>query len=112
MLVGWSGGGRGEIGCGEGWVEDGEGCRDGWSLGVEYVWGWERVSCAGWESVNWIAAGRLVRHCSSWWCSSALTAGRGMVPESAVVLLDGVVRILVVRETYSKSRASDGYGLE
>ena len=34
---------------------------------------------------NFRAGGRLMRHCSSWWRSSALTAGRGKVPESARV---------------------------
>lgn len=33
---------------------------------------------------NWRGGGRLMRHCSSWWCSSVLMAGRGKVPESAL----------------------------
>lgn len=55
---------------------------------------------AAWVSWNWMAGGRLRRHCSSWWWSSALIAGSGKVPESAGVVvvllalildLDGVV---------------------
>lgn len=53
---------------------DGEGWMDG-SAGV----GWDEEGAL----LNWIANGRFMRHCSSWWCSSVLIAGRGKVPESA-----------------------------
>lgn len=58
--------------------EGGEGCVVEDSRRIE----WE-VDLPFKQSVNWIAEGRFMRHCSSWWWSSALTAGKGKVPESA-----------------------------
>jgi hypothetical protein len=75
--------GRGDIGFGEA-ADDGEG-----SAGVEYDCGW-------YESGNWMAGGRLLRHCSSWWRSSVLTAGRGMAPESAGIWLKSSIHELGV----------------
>jgi hypothetical protein len=36
-------------------------------------------------SENWRAGGRFSRHWFSWWWSSVFTAGRGNVPDSAMV---------------------------
>ena len=37
-------------------------------------------------SENWITEGRFLRHSSTCLCSSMLTAGRGRVPDSAVLV--------------------------
>lgn len=75
---GWFGSvclGLGEERCtGDAIEADGE----GWMEGVAGV-GWDEYGAL----LNWIVVGRLVRHCSSWWCSSEFIAGRGKVPESA-----------------------------
>jgi hypothetical protein len=61
--------------------------------------------------VNWIAPGRLVRHCSNWWLSSVFTAGSGKDPESAGRGIYELVDDEVFRKdcvAHSRSRGSGG----
>lgn len=80
-------------------MADGEGSR---GVGrVRGLTGEGLVSLSGLE--NWIGAGRLRRHCSIWWCSSALTAGRGTASDSAARVSRTVTRMRLGKGTVQKT---------